>query len=207
MVGCLLAGLLVLYVSFWISYGVIWFISHSFFPLTHRGILLIAAGFMTLVVLVGAKQNRERLEPLERQVRLAHDMDITLSPYTRYGMSYNTNAVKAGAFEIRSLASVINYVLCGGVLLVLSSVRKLRQFRQLKRIDVDGCARVIALLHGVARRQSFAEIVEKLPGLNPVKVFDDLRWIGGVLFLSGEPSGLTLHPDLRSELTRLSTSV
>ena len=68
---------------------------------------------------------------------------------------------------------------------------------------MDGCVRVIALLHAAARRQSFAEIVEKLPGLNPVNVFDDLRYIDGILFLSSEPPGLMLNPELRSELNRL----
>lgn len=86
-VGSLLAGLLVLYLSFWASYAVIWFISHSFFPLRHHTLLLIAGAFMTLVVIVGARQNREQLDPLERQVQMARDMDITLTPWNRYGSS------------------------------------------------------------------------------------------------------------------------
>ena len=206
MVGCFLGGLLVLYVSFWVSYAVIWFISNAFFPLVHHTILLITTGFMALVVIVGARQNWEDLDPLARQVRLAQAMDITLSPYTRYGMSYNTDAVKAGVFEVRSLASVINFILCGGVKLVFGAVGKLRQFRRLKSIDVEECARVITLLLTTPKRQSFQEIVEKLPGLNPVKAFDDLRYIDGLLFLSNEPPGLTLLPELRTELNQLLTS-
>jgi hypothetical protein len=88
--------------------------------------------------------------------------------------------------------------------LVLGSLSKLRRFRRLRRIDVGGCARVIALLHAAVKRQSFSEIVERLPGLNPVNVFDDLRYIDGVLFLSREPSGLMLDTEVRSELNRLS---
>lgn len=203
MAGSLLSGLLVLFISFWVSYGVIWFISHSFYPLAHRTILLIAAGFMTLVVILGARQNWEDLEPLQREVRLARDMDITLTPYTRYGMSYNTNAVKAGIFEVQSMAYLINYVLCGGVKLVLGSVGKLNRARRLKAIETDECARVIALLRTTPRRYSFEEIVQSLPGLNPVKTFDDLRYIEGVHYLSNEPAGLTLLPELRDELNRL----
>jgi hypothetical protein len=203
MLGSLLAGLLILYISFWVSYGVLWFISHSFHALPHRVILLISGLFMTIVVVVGARQNLDQLEPLERQVRLAQDLDITLSPGTRYGMRYDTNAAKAGAFEIRSMASVVNYILCGGVILVLGSLVKLSKVRRLHAIDVDQCARVIALLLTVAKRQSFVEIVEKLPGLNPVKVFDDLRCVEGVLFLASEPPGLTLLPELRAELNRI----
>lgn len=206
MAACLLGGLLVLFVSFWVAYGVIWFISHSLFVLSDRVILLAAGGFMTVVVLVGARQNWQSLDPLEQQVRLAEQMDIRLSPWNRYGVTYDTDAMKAAAFEVRSVASTINCILCGGVLLCLSSLTKLRRFWRLRRINVDECARVIALLHAAARRQSFAEIVEKLPGLNPVSVFDDLRYIDGVLFIAREPSGLTLTPELKSELNRLSVS-
>ena len=53
------------------------------------------------------------------------------------------------------------------------------------------------------RRQSFAEIVERLSELDPVRVFDDLHWIEGVLFLSIAPPGLTLLPELRTELMNL----
>lgn len=205
MAASLLAGLLVLYISFWASYAVIWFISHSFFRLSHPVILLIAGAFMTLVVIVGAKQNLEPLDPLNRQTGLARDMDITLSPWNRYGMSYTTNAAKAAAFEVRSVASVVNYILCGGVILVLGSVQRLRRWRRMKAIDVDGCARVIALLHATAKRRCFEEIVGDLPGLNPVQVFDDLRFVEGVLFLADDPPGLRLHPETKSELDHLRT--
>ena len=57
MVGRLSGGLLVLFAPFWVAYGVIWFVSHSLFHLSHRVILLVAGGFMTLVVIVGARQN------------------------------------------------------------------------------------------------------------------------------------------------------
>ncbi len=206
MAAGLLGGLLVLFVSFWVAYGVIWFISHSLYVLSDRAILLVAGGFMTLVVIVGARQNWESLDPLEQQVRLADQMDITLSPWNRYGVAYDTDALKAGAFEVRSVASTINCILCGGVLLCLGSLGKLRRFRRMRRINVAECARVIALLRAAARRQSYAEIVEKLPGLNPVNVFDDLRYIDGVLFLAREPSGLTLIPELKSELNSLAIS-
>jgi len=106
-------------------------------------------------------------------------------------------------FEVRSLAATINYILCGGVLLLFGSVRSIRRFRRLKAVEMDGCARVINLLLVAGQRQSFAEIVAQLSGLNPVQVFDDLRWIEGVLFLSNDPPGLTLLPELRTELNQL----
>jgi hypothetical protein len=196
----LLAGVLILYVSFWVSYWVIWMIFSSCFPLKREVILLLAGAFMTLVVIVGARQNLADLDPLQRQVRMARDMDITLTPYTRYGMSWNTNAMKAAVFEVRSLAAVINYILCGGVKLLFGAVAQWRRFRRLGTVDVNAAAQVLELLHAAGKRQSFAQILEKLPDLNPIHVSYDLRCVEGILFLSSEPPGLALHPDLRDEL-------
>lgn len=199
-VGCFMGGLLVLFVSFWVTYGVLWFLSRSFFRLRHEVLLLIAGGFMALVVLVGARQKPEEVELVDRRAGLARDLDVTLTPWNRFGISLRTDATRAVAFEIRSIATVVNYILCGGVLLIRAALGKSRELRRMREIDAAECARVIALLQARPGRQAFAEIVERLPGLNPVKVFDDLRWVEGVLFLVNEPPGLVLHPDLRQEL-------
>ena len=201
MSGSLLAGVLILYVSFWVSYGVVWFISSSLFPLKHQVILLLAGAFMTLVVVVGARQNLADLDPLQRQVRMAKEMDITLTPYSRYGMSYKTDALKAAVFEVRSVAAVVNYILCGGVKLIFGGVAQWRRFRRLATVNLSAAAQVLGLLYAAGKRQSFAQIVEKLPDINAIKVCSDLRFVEGVLFFSSDPPGLALHPDLKEELT------
>lgn len=207
LVVCFLGGLLILYGSFWVTYGILWYLSHSLVPLANHTLLLLAGAFMTLVVVVGARQNWEELELVQREVRIARDLDVTLTPYSRHGLSYRTDVMKAGVFEVRSIASVVNFILCGGVKLVFGSGRTLRELRRLKNIDKGECARVIQLLHMMPGRQPFEEIVKRLPGLNPVKTFDDLRYVEGVLFLANEPSGLTLLPEFRAELDRNAASL
>ncbi len=198
--GSIILGVVVLWISFCVSYGAIWYVSHALLPLPRHVMLLIAGGFMVVVIIVGARQNWESIEPMQKQMRLAREMGIGLTPLTRGGISANTDVMSAEVFWVRGTAAAANWVLCGGVLLLLGAWAHLKQFRRLGRIDADGCARVIGLLQTVARRQSFAELVQRLPGLDPVTVFDDLHKIEGVLFLSTEPAGLTLHPDLKSEL-------
>ncbi len=139
--GCFLGGLVILFISFWVSYGVLWFISSAFFRLSHPVLLILTSAFMALVVVVGARQNRADLDPLANQARLAKDMGVTLTPYSRYGMSYGTNAVTAGIFEIRSMASAINFILCGGVKLVFGAVALLRQRLILASSPVSSCIR------------------------------------------------------------------
>jgi hypothetical protein len=198
----LVAGLLVLFVSFWVTYGVLWFLSFSFFRVGRHVLLLISGAFMALVVSVGSRQNLEDLDLLKAQQHSAEDLDITLAS-NRYGMRFDTNVAAAGAFEVRSIASLCNYVLCGGVKLVLGAIARLRLAHRLRSLDIEACARVVELLWTMNKRQSFAEIVQRVPGLNPVRVFEDLRSVEGILFLASEPAGLALHPDLRGELDSL----
>ncbi len=195
--------MLLLFINFWFTYGVLWFLSFSFHRLSHNVLLLLSAAFMLLVVIVGSRQNWEDLDPVSKQVRLAEDMEITLTPWSRYGVSYSTNAVTAQAFEVRTIATFANYVLCGSVKLVLGALGRLRQTRRLRSKDIAGCSRVIWWLWVAGKRQSFAEIVAAVPGINPVRVFEDLQTVDGVLFLTGEPPGLTLHPELKTELDSL----
>jgi hypothetical protein len=199
----LFAGLLVLCISFWVTYGVLWFLSFSFFGVGyHHLLLLISGAFMALVIIVGSRRNQEDLDLLQNQYRSPQEMDIQLAP-TRYGMSYDAYAVKAGAFEIRSIASVVNYVLCGGVKLALGGIARFRLANRLGSVDIEGCTRVISFLWATNKRQSFTEIAQALPSLNPVRVFEDLRCVEGILFLTSEPAGLALHPDLREELNSI----
>ncbi len=202
-VGLLLAGLGVLYVIFWAIYGIIWLVSNSFFPLPHTVRLGLSAGFLVLMVVSGARQNWAALDPLRQQAELGREMDIKFVPQNWFGIGNATNASKFAVFEARTVAAVGNYILCGGARLLIVGLSKLGRLWRLGSLDVEGCARVIALLAVEAKRQSFAEIVQKVPGLNPVKVFNDLRYIDGLLLLTNEPAGLTLHPELREELSRV----
>lgn len=85
---------------------------------------------------------------------------------------------------------------------VTAAIRLVRKGVGLRRIDVDGCAAVIAVLLATGRKLSFQEIAESIEGLNPVRVFPQLGQIDGVVFLNAQPAGLTLASDLRQELVK-----
>jgi hypothetical protein len=118
-------------------------------------------------------------------------------------VSLTTNVANLAEFEVRSVAAVCNAVLCAGGKLLISGVRSFRRFRRLGRLEVDGCARVLGVLAVQSKRTAYTDLVARLPGLDPVKAFEDLRYIDGVLFLVNDPPGLTLQPELRDELRRL----
>ena len=68
------------------------------------------------------------------------------------------------------------------------------------RIDVVGCAAVLDLIYRTGHRMSYQEISGAVAGLNPVKVFNQLRLLDGVLFLTSDPPGLALESELKEEL-------
>jgi hypothetical protein len=200
-----LASVTVLFITFWVAYAGLWIAFRWFFPLSHETRLLLSGGFVVLVTITGLRQNWKDFDPLLEQAELAADMDVTLAPGCTLGISPTTNAIKAAAFELRTVASICNYIMCGGANLLLLSRGCLRRYWRCRSLDLEGCSKVLAFLAAAGKRQSFAEIAQAVPEMDPARVFDDLRYIRGVLFLASEPPGLTLHPDLRSQLSQLAS--
>ena len=64
-------------------------------------------------------------------------------------------------------------------------------------------ARVIAFLDTRAHRVGYHEILDAVPGIDPVRTFGDLGRVDGVLTLVTTPAGLSLNDQLRSELNRV----
>ena len=59
---------------------------------------------------------------------------------------------------------------------------------------------MLTVLHDAGHRVAYHDITAAIDGLNPVRVFNQLRLLDGVLFLESEPRGLALGTDLRAEL-------
>jgi hypothetical protein len=71
---------------------------------------------------------------------------------------------------------------------------------RLLRTDVAWAADVLALLAATDSRVSFREICDRIPGLNPVRIFPQFHNITGVVFVTADPAGLSLTSEFRDEL-------
>lgn len=91
-------------------------------------------------------------------------------------------------------------ILFSGPRAAIWSAKQIGQGYMLYRVDVAGCAAVLDLLCRTGHRMSYQEITAAIPGLNPVLVFDQLRLLDGVLFLTSSPPGLSLESGLREAL-------
>src|SRR6185295_18510273 len=100
--------------------------------------------------------------------------------------------------------SIILRLLCElvfvGPQFIHGSLELFRTGAQWAKMDVEACARVIALLLSRDRRVPLAEISGRLGMLDPMKIVAQLDLLDGVVFLRSPPAGLSLTSDLREEL-------
>jgi len=117
---------------------------------------------------------------------------------------YGSNVNPLAPNSIITVFKIVGDVLfCGPRVMVWSFRQIIRAFRILP-LDVAGCAAVLTVLYDAGHRLTYHEIVESIDGLNPVRVFDQLRLLGGVLFLESDPPGLSLGTRIKTELDRIS---
>ncbi len=83
---------------------------------------------------------------------------------------------------------------------VMSGLHLFGKSHRLQQLDLPGCAAVLYVLYTARRKVSFQEIANAVEGLDPTRVFPQMRDIDGVLLLSADPAGLTLSPELRQTI-------
>ncbi len=191
-----LLGLILLFITFWAVYGVMWYICFSFeldVPGQHLTRLLVSAGVLVLLFIGNATTSRRYLEDLSFTTGTV-DKKVFVIP----GMGSNINPLAPDSAH--SFVKVITSILFSGPRLVTASVRRLKRALRLLRLDLDGCASVLALLLSRPSRVPFGEIVAGVPGLDAVAVFPQMREIDGVMFLTSDPPGLSLSPELADDL-------
>src|SRR5262249_42691324 len=85
---------------------------------------------------------------------------------------------------IHTGAKMITYILYSGPRVVSSAFRLVGKCLRLRRVDLETCGAVIAALFTARRKLSFQEIVDAVPGIDPVVIFPQLHEIPGVMFLA-----------------------
>jgi hypothetical protein len=150
------------------------------------------------VLFVGnARTSREYLSQYSVTTGTASDQVVHFYvPGVGMGSTVNPLAPDTIHTGVKMIADCL-YV---GPRIVVSAFRQFRKGLHLRRIDVEGCAAVIAVLQARGRKMSFQEVVNSIEGLDPATVFPHLQEIEGVVFLNAEPGSLTLTSELKQEL-------
>ncbi|RMD83143.1 MAG: hypothetical protein D6820_02700 [Lentisphaerae bacterium] len=193
----LVGGAAVLYITYWTAYACIyigfnWVIPHS--PSVRSWVSVV---FLVLLFIGNARTSREYLTEYSFSTGTATDKIVYIW-VSSIGRVSNINPLAPDSMH--SFVKMITDVLYTGPRVVVFGITKLGKAYHLATLDVTGCAAVIRILLEAGRKVPFVEISEKLPSLNLSKVFNDLRYVDGVIFLSTEPPGLALGSTLKDEL-------
>ena len=202
-------GLLVLVVTYFFTYAVIWFavnmggnalsqllFSHSL-HITHREIQLGCVIFLGLLFLGNARTCREYLE------------DYTLNqtaPPALIGHTGLTGSLSTLLFNSDASAKLITDFLYTGPRLIAGSVRAFRQCAAIRRLDPGGLAEALTILRDRPGRIATAELAAQLPAYDIENILGQLRGVEGVMFLETKPPAITLNEQLRLEMLRLPCS-
>jgi hypothetical protein len=195
----LLGGLVVLFLTFWLTYAVIWFgmrgisaLSQLAFSerlqLPHQWRLILSGVFLLLLFIQHFRTNPWHWGDYP-------DRNYVAAP----GLPARAGLV--GAFGIMlaypgASANMIADILLSGPRLISGTWTLWRESRRLAALDVEGCGQ---LLNFLASRPT-AVPYEELRAAGWEEWFGQLRSIDGVIFLE---KGISLSSDLRQELLRL----
>lgn len=199
-VALLLFGLFTLYLTFWIWYGVLWFIAPTlvgwWIPVTYSGILITAGAIVVLLFVAHYTADREELEHLEFET----GPGVTVAVNVLRAVGYGHLSVALGPKYARSYVKVLSVICLIAPQSLDASWQLAQRARRTRRIDVDGCARVLAMLHEAGGKVTLGQLGRGLPGIDWETMLPLLRDMNGVVFLFQEHPGLTMAEHLKNEI-------
>lgn len=186
----------VLYITFWLIYPVVWIGFGSILSQTEISVTQAVTIVLVLLFISNLVTDREYLDKLEFETGAGVRLKIALARVSGNGIL----AAFVGPKTAHSFVKILTTLLFTGPRLLVASVRLARNVMRLKSLDIEGCGRVIGTLLKNEGRVPLAAILQKYPRLDPHVVLPQLKLIDGVVFLLSEPVGLTLSPGLCGEI-------
>jgi len=199
--GQFLLALAVLFVTFWVVYGVFWLGFNWLIPVTHATRVWVSLVVVGLLFVGNATTDREYLESYSFTTGTHNPKPVSITiPGIGVGSTVNPLAPDSA----HSYVKMITSVLYTGPRLVTASFRFLARAFRLRGMDREGCAAALAFLAAQDGRVPFQEVAEAIPrGHDVCAVLEQLHEVEGVRFLKSDPAGLSLMSDFRQELRAL----
>jgi hypothetical protein len=194
----LLLAALVLFVTYWIVYVVLYLGFEWLFPGSHIARLVGSLIVLVLLFIGNATTDRRYLETYSFTTGTSYGRPVTIY-VPMVGMASTINPLAPES--VHSFAKFITGLLYTGPRWATEGVRLIGRARRLAGLDVEGCAPVLALLAKKDGVVPFAELAAVIPvGHDVVTVLCRVQDLDGVRVVRGEPAGLMLLSDLRGEL-------
>jgi uncharacterized protein YegJ (DUF2314 family) len=198
--GFLLLGGVVLLVTFWVIYVVVYLGFDWVLPHTHETRVWISFACLGLLFIANALTDRRDLERFSVPMGPRGQRAVTIYvPFVGMGSTVNPFSREYAGFAVKQLSALA----ISGPRAVVLGVRYLGQYFRFLRCDHEGCAAVLECLAASDEPVPFMELVAAIPkGLDAERVLSDVLLFDGVRLVPSEPMGLSLSSELRYRLRK-----
>lgn len=187
-------GLLAMFLTYWIVFGLIWLGLGSLFDLATSTIHALAGFFLVASFAWQFTAGRSFQETYNVQRDDYAEEKIMAARATGNQMALLLDPGMASMF-----VRVITLAFLMGPRMLDGSWNLWRKVQRLKQMDVSGSGRVLALLMRAQGRVDVEDIAKKFPEGDVMKFVQPLADFDGVVFLHKGSLGLTLAPRLVTE--------
>jgi hypothetical protein len=192
-----LGGLAVMAFTFGFTYSAVWFISWTFFSASATVCFWLTAAMMIALFVGNLTTSREYLESYSFTTGTASDVIVSFD-VPQMGHLSNINPIAPDSAH--SFLKMFTSILYTGPRMIMGAIHNVRRWKRLGRMDIDGCAELLALLLERGKKVALTDVAAALPGRPLALLFPQLAEIRGVLFLKSGEAGLSLSTDLRQEI-------
>ena len=194
--GMFVLSTILLFITFWVIYVVIYLGSDWIYSLPHSILCWSSIIVIGLLFWGNNRTSKEYLSQYSFSTGTASDEIVLFT-----GGKSNINPLAPDSMH--SYAKFITSILYIGPNIFMFALTNLKKAIYLSNIDIDECIKVIKLLFESGEKIPISNISSQL-SLTSNKVFLDLSFLDGVLFLSKDQPSLALSSTIKKELEVIS---
>jgi len=197
--GLFVASAMVLFITFWIVYGLIWFIGFSFrhWLAIPNAVMVVVSMIVVLLLFIGnARTDREYLSEFSITSGTVSDQIVV---FYLPGVGVVSNANPLSPDYLHNAVKMITDISFSGPRLAVAACRAAARAKRLRNIDAPHAAEALAVLLSTPGKVAFSNLLPQMGKHDPLRVFPPLHDIEGIVFLHVPPQGMSLTADLRQE--------
>ncbi len=199
-VGALLAGIVVLVVTYYLLQGILYFLTVSFGMSLRTAAVAVPVltwSLMALLFVAYAWADWDHLQKLEVESRGR----VLTARIAAHGLGSPFLALAAGPRTAHAFVKVISTFTLAGPALLATSWRLMRCSLQWQRCDREAMTELIARSLKSGGKVNLAEVIDEHPQVDWERVLPDLSRVDGVVFLHGPPAAVTLTDGFRDRIS------
>ncbi len=196
-------GALLVLLTYYIAIVLIWLLGFLFSSTLLEGVTLraIAGAFVALVFFESWRTSRKLFEEFEfeddERGRALSEALFSL------GFGPGMGTVPISATTAKNSVKAFADFFYSGPRLLRNSFKLLKRARERSSVDSIGCANILKILLESPVGVEIDEITESIFEDDLAPLIHQLSWLGGVLFIRGNPPKLSLADDLREKLNEV----